>query len=795
VVALAAALVCSNSGASAQQPVRSTTPAPGAAEHQAALQQYCVTCHNARLKTAGLAIDQLDVTNVRHDAETWEQIVRRLRVGAMPPRGAPRPDAATSDALVSWLESELDKAGTSHPGRPTLRRLNRAEYANALRDLLALDVDVTSLLPPDGSAFGFDNVADAQGSSPALLQAYLAAARRISAVAVGDSRIGVGSSTYTARQDLSQDVHLEGLPLGTVGGLMATHTFPLDAEYDFQVRLYRTNLSAMRGLEDPQEVELTVDGERILTAAVGGDEDLIALQTNPTDTSDTIEATRLRIRRFVKAGQRDVAAAFLEKTSPAFETHRLQRFIRDFANPFDAEGAPHVLSITIQGPFNAKGAATPPSSRVFVCRPPSAAEETGCARRILSTLAGRAYRRPITNNEIADLMSSYEQGRSNGSFNTGVQFGLRRILASPSFVFRPEVEPASLATGAAYRVSDTELASRLSFFLWSSIPDEQLLRIAREGRLNQPAVLREEMRRLLADSRSSAFVNNFAGQWLHLRNLRGIIPNSDLFPDFDDNLRQAFQREAELFFESVLRENRSVLDLMNADYTFVNERLARHYGIKGVFGSEFRRVRVNEPARYGLLGKGAVLLATSHPTTTSPVLRGKWVLENIVGTPPPAPPANLDTALKTDPPGSAPKTMRAQMERHRTNPVCASCHQTMDPIGFALENFDVDGKWRTQDRTGLALDTADVLNNGASITGVVSLREALVKRPDVFVQTLTEKLLVYALGRGLTAEDMPTVRKIVRESGQQQYRFTALLQGIVESTPFQMRLKVAGASQ
>ena len=795
-VALGAALVCSNSGASAQQPVRrTTTTVPGTATHQATLQQYCVTCHNARLKTGGLAIDQLDVANIRHDAEAWEQVVRRLRVGAMPPRGARRPDAATSNALISWLEGELDKAGTNNPGRPTLRRLNRAEYGNAIRDLLALDVDVTSLLPPDGSAFGFDNVADAQGSSPALLQAYLAAARRISAVAVGDSRIGVGSSTYTARQDLSQDVHLEGLPLGTVGGLRATHTFPLDAEYDFQVRLYRTNLSAMRGLEDPQEVELTLDGERILAASVGGDQDLIALQTNPTDTSDNIESTRLRIRRFVKAGQRDIAAAFLEKTSPAFETHRLQRFIRDFANPFDAEGAPHVLSISIQGPFNAKGAATPPSSRVFICKPAGAAEETACARRILSTLAGRAYRRQVANNEVADLMSSYEQGRSNGSFNTGVQFGLRRILASPSFVFRPEVEPTAVAQSAAYRISDTELASRLSFFLWSSIPDEQLLRVAREGRLSQPAVLREEMRRLLADSRSSAFVNNFAGQWLHLRNLRSIIPNSDLFPDFDDNLRQAFQREAELFFESVLRENRSVIDLMNADYTFVNERLARHYGITGVFGSEFRRVRMTEPARYGLLGKGAVLLATSHPTTTSPVLRGKWVLENIVGTPPPAPPANLDTALKTDPPGSAPKTMRAQMEQHRTNPVCASCHQTMDPIGFALENFDVVGQWRTQDHAGLTLDTADVLSDGTSIKGVVSLREALVRRPDVFVQTLTEKLLIYALGRGLTAEDMPTVRKIVRDSGQQQYRFTALLQGIVESTPFQMRLKAASPTQ
>jgi hypothetical protein len=795
IVALNVVVVCALAGAAAQQSVPSTPAQSVAVTHQSTLQQYCVSCHNDRLQSGGLAIDRLDVTDVRRDAETWERVVRKLRVSAMPPSGARRPDAATSNVLIAWLEGELDRAGTGHPGRPTLRRLNRAEYANAIRDLLALDVDVRSLLPPDGAAFGFDNVADAQGSSPALLQAYLAAARKISAVAVGDSRIGVGSDTYTARQDLSQDVHLDGLPLGTVGGLRATHTFPLDGEYEFQVRLYRTNLSAMRGLEDPQEVELTLDGERILTASIGGEQDLVALQTNPTDTSDQIEATRLRVRWFVKAGQRDVAAAFIEKTSPAFETHRLQRFIRDFANPFDAEGAPHVLSIGVQGPFKAKAPATPPSPTVFMCTPSAPAEDTACARRILSTLAGRAYRRPASGPEIADLMSAYQQGRADGSFKTGVQFGLRRILASPSFVFRPEIEPPSVAAGATYRVTDIELASRLSFFLWSSIPDEGLLRVAREGRLSEPDALTAQMRRMLADPRSSAFVTNFAGQWLHLRNLRSITPNSDLFPDFDDNLRQAFQREAELFFESVLRENRSALDLMTADYTFVNERLARHYGIPDVFGSSFRRVRLRDPARHGLLGKGAVLLATSHPTTTSPVLRGKWVLENILGTPPPAPPADLDTALKPVPPGSAPRTMREQMEQHRTNPICASCHQTMDPIGFALENFDVVGEWRTRDRAGLALNTADVLTDGTRIDGVVSLRQALIRRPDVFVQTFTEKLLVYALGRGLTAEDMPVVRKIVRDGGRQQYRFTALLEGIVTSTPFQMRLKAAASQQ
>jgi uncharacterized protein DUF1592/uncharacterized protein DUF1588/uncharacterized protein DUF1587/uncharacterized protein DUF1585/uncharacterized protein DUF1595/cytochrome c len=776
-----------------------SSPAP---QHKATIDQYCVTCHNQRLKTGGLSLDTLDIANVHANAETWENVVRKLRVGAMPPHGVRRPDQNTTAGLIAWLEGELDRTSTRSPGRPVLRRLNRAEYANAIRDLLGLEVDVAALLPPDVSAFGFDNVSDAQGSSPALLQAYLAAARKISAVAVGDPRVAIGSDTYSVRQDLSQDAHLDGLPLGTVGGMRAKHTFPVDGEYEFQVRLYRTNLSAIRGLEDPHEIELTLDEEPILRASIGGEKDLVALQTNPTDTSDALEASRLRVRRAVKAGQRDLAAAFLDATPPLFETNRLQRFIRDFSNPFDAEGAPHVQSITVQGPFGAKMAGAPPSPRVFICRPGSGLSEDACARRILSTLATQAYRRPISDAELRDLLNYYSQARTGGSFQPGpptrglgalrwkdgIQFGLRRILASPSFVFRPEGEPASIAAGAPYRISDTELATRLSFFFWSSLPDEALQRAASERRLNAPNVLAAQVKRMLADSRSAAFVSNFAGQWLHLRNLKGKVPNSELFPDFDDNLRQAFQREAELFFESVIREDRSVLDLMTADYTFVNERLARHYGIPKVFGSDFRRVSLADESRRGILGKGAVLLVTSHPTTTSPVLRGKWVLENLIGAPPPPPPADLDTALKTDPPGSAPKTMREQMERHRTNPVCANCHQVMDPIGFALENFDLVGAWRTKDANGLPLNTADVLTDGTKIDGVVALRQALVRRPDVFVQTLTEKLMVYALGRGLTYEDMPEVRKVVRGAAQKGYRFSALIQGIVESVPFTMRV-------
>ena len=758
--------------------------------YQRTIQQYCLTCHSERLKTGGLSLETLNLSQIPTHAAVWEQAVRKLRVGAMPPFGAPRPDRETTDRLIAWLEGELDRAAPVRPGRPVLRRLNRAEYANAIRDLLALDVDVTALLPPDEAAFGFDNVADAQNSSPALLEAYLAAARKISAVAVGDPEIGVGSQTYSARQDLSQDIHIDGLPLGTVGGLRATNVFPADAEYDLQIRLYRTNLSAIRGLEDPQELEVTIDGVRVHTAKFGGREDLVAVQTNPTDTSDAIEATRLKARVFVKAGQHDVAAAFLETTAPVFETTRLQRFIRDFANPFDAEGAPHVQSITVQGPYNAKAAAVAPSSRVFVCTPSSAADERPCARRIISTLARRAYRRTVPDAEIDDLLSFYARGRNGGTFRRGVQLALRRVLASPSFVFRPEAEPANVPVGTPYRVSDWELASRLSFFLWSTIPDAELLRVAGERQLSKPEGLTAQVRRMVADPRFNAFVKNFAGQWLQLRNLRGKVPNSDVFPDFDDNLRQAFQQEAELFFESVIKEDRSALDLMTADYTFVNDRLARHYGIPGVFGSHFRRVTLSDESRRGLLGKGAVLLATSHTTTTSPVLRGKWVLENVFGAPPPSPPADLDTALRSDGPGAPPRTMREQMELHRRSPLCANCHRNMDPIGFALENFDVVGAFRTQTLDGLPIKTDDVLTDGTPIHDAVTLRQAVLRRPDVFVQTLTEKLMVYALGRGLTAEDMPAVRAIVRNASRNGYRFRELMLGIVNGSSFQMRVKL-----
>jgi hypothetical protein len=769
--------------------VAAGSPSASEASPHAAIEQYCTGCHNQRLRTGGLALDALDPSRVGDDAVVWEKVLRKLQLGVMPPQGARRPDEATSDRLIAWLRQALDvDAVHASPGRPVLHRLNRAEYANAIRDLFGLDVDVGALLPPDDAAYGFDNVADALGSSPALLEAYLAAARKISAMVVGDPHIGPGAETHSVRQDLSQDRHLEGLPLGTIGGLAARHTFPADGEYEFQIKLYRTNLNAIRGLQAPHTLELTIEGERILLAQIGGDEDLVAVQKNPTTASDEIEHDRLRIRHFVKAGQRTLLSAFLDETSPRLETTRLQRFIRDF-NPYDAEGAPHVHSVTVSGPFDAAGAWNPLSPRIFVCRPTVPSEEAPCARRVLSSLGRHAYRRPLSRSELDGLMSFYERGRRSGPFAAGVEFAVRFVLASPSFVFRPEREPADAVPGKPYRITDYELASRLSFFLWSSIPDDELMSLAAAARLHEPDTLAGQVHRMLADPRSAAFVSNFAGQWLQLRNLKGIVPNSDLFPDFDDNLRQAFGREAEMFFGSIISEDRNVLDLMTADHTFVNERLARHYDIPNVFGSDFRRVRLADPSRWGLLGKGAILLVTSHANTTSPVLRGKWVLENVLGAPPPPPPPDVP-ALKERQPGTAPRTIRQQIEEHRANPVCAACHKNMDPIGFALERFDAVGASRAADESGVPLNTSAVLADGSRVDGVVALRRALLKRPGVFVQTLTEKLMVYALGRGLTYGDMPVVRRIVDDALAQDYRFSALVTGIVKSVPFQWRVKL-----
>jgi Protein of unknown function (DUF1592)/Protein of unknown function (DUF1588)/Protein of unknown function (DUF1585)/Protein of unknown function (DUF1587)/Protein of unknown function (DUF1595) len=767
--------------------VRTQSPAT---DSRAVLAQYCFTCHNDRLKTGGLSLEKMDLASVGESPVIWEKVVRRLRTGAMPPAPSRRPDQATYDRLTSWLEGELDKHAAAHPnpGRPAVHRLNRSEYASAIHDLLDLDVNVASLLPPDDSAYGFDNVADVLGVSPVLLERYLNAADEISALAVGDREISPGSESYHVRHDLSQDQHVDGLPLGTVGGTLIHHTFPLDATYVIQVKLFRTNLNAIRGMEWEQQLEIAVDGQRVHLAPVGGRADLLLMGRNPTDGSDEIE-TRLQVRVPIKAGPRSVGVTFVQK-SPALGTVRLQPYLRSSADTFEQTGRPHVQTVNILGPYDITGPGdTPSRRRIFVCRPASAKDELPCARTILSTIARRAYRRPLAKGEIEPLMAFFEAGRRDGSFDTGIQLALQRILATPKFVFRIEQDPADAGPGEAYRIADLELASRLSFFLWSSIPDDELLTLAAQGKLKNPQVLEQQVRRMLADPRSRALVSNFAGQWLQVRNLRSVAPNSNEFPDFDDNLRQAFQRETEMFFESIMREDRNVVDLMTADYTFLNERLAIHYGIPGVRGDQFRRVTLTDDARKGLLGKGSILLVTSHADRTSPVVRGKWILENLLGTPPPSPP-QVVPPLKENEEGVKPLTMRAKMEEHRANPVCASCHKMMDPIGFTLENFDAVGAWRARD-AGEPIDASGQFVDGTAVDGVVTLRHALLKRPDVFVRTMTQKMLTYALGRGVEDYDMPAVRAIVRDSATQDYRFSSLVLGIVNSAPFQMRVKAA----
>ena len=761
-----------------------STPVTDIATARDVVDRYCVSCHNQRLQTAGLALDTLDAANVAAHADVWEKVVRKLRTRVMPPLGARRPDEPTYQSIVGELEASLDRAAASRPsaGAPVVHRLNRAEYANAVRDLLALDVDTASLLPADDSAYGFDNVSDVLNVSPSLQERYLSAARKISVLAIGDVRVTPSESTYRVRQDRSQNQHVEGLPLGTIGGTLVRHTFPLDGEYLFQTRLFRTNLGMMRGLEYAHRIEYTIDGERVHLATIGGNTDLAAAFEQPTATGDAMEA-RLRIRLPVKAGPHVVGVTFVEDL-PGVDTVRLQPFLRSSYDTLDWTGRPHIEMFSISGPFNQSGPGdTPSRRRIFSCRPASPQDEMPCATRIMTSLARRGYRKTPTRTDLDHISTFYEAGRREGSFETGIQGALQFILASPNFAFRVERDPDNVTPGAMYRLGDFELASRLSFFLWSSIPDDELLDVAARGRLKEPAVREQQVRRMLADPRSHSLVSNFAGQWLQLRNVRTVLPNSEVFPDFDDNLREAFLHESELLFESVIREDRNVLDLLRADYTFVNERLARHYGLPNIYGSRFRRVAVTDEARKGLLGHGSVLAITSHAERTSPVLRGKWILENLLGTPPPPPPADVP-ALEDK--SDKARTVRERMEQHRANPVCASCHKVMDPLGFALENFDAVGAWRT-DEDGAHIDASGQLSDGATVDGVVAVREAILRRPELFVSTMTEKLLTYSLGRGVDYRDMPAVREIVRRAARNDYRFSSLVLGIVESVPFLMR--------
>ena len=756
---------------------------------KAILDQYCVTCHSDKLRTGGLTLQGADLTDAPKAAETWEKVIRKLGVGAMPPQGMPRPEPAKLDALATYLEGGLDRAyaASPNPGRASMHRLNRAEYANAIRDLLGLEIDSTALLPADDESSGFDNIADVLKVSPSLMERYLSASWNISRLAVGDGRIVPSTATYRARPDLSQDQHIEGLPLGTRGGMAVRHNFPLDGDYVIKVRLWRNTFDLMRGMEDPHQIEISLDGKRLQLVTAGGRDEFVSMAQNPGSFGAALDE-KLTVRVPVKAGMHTVAAATLLR-SHATKDDLIKPFLRTTVDGLDITGDPSVDRVTIEGPFNGTAAGeTEARRRIFLCRPDSSQDELPCARRILSALARRAYRRPATDSDLETLLSFYQRRRnSNGSFEAGIESALQYVLAAPEFLYRFEPDPPGLAPGAVYRVSDLALASRLSFFLWSSIPDDQLLDLAAQNKLHEADVLEKQVRRMLADPKSDTLIANFAEQWLFLRNLKSSAPNLDTFPDFDDNLRQAMKQETELFFSSIVREDRNVLDLLNADYTFVNERLARHYGIPGVYGSQFRRVPVADPARRGLLGQASILAVTSYAARTSPVQRGKWILTNLLGTPPLPPPPNVPQ-LKENGDEGKPLSVRERMEAHRANAVCAGCHKVMDPIGFALENFDAVGHWRNSDE-GAPIDPSGTLFNGAHVDGPAALRQMILARPQVFVGVMTEKLLTYALGRGVEYYDMPAVRKIVEDAGGNNFRFWSLILGVATSPPFEMKMR------
>ena len=757
--------------------------------HRALLDQYCVTCHDDRLQTGNLSLERADVSDPAADPALWEKVVRKLRAGAMPPQPRPRPDVDAVAALLDHLETGLDRAAAASPdpGRtPTFRRLSRTEYQNGIRDLLDLDVDVTAILPRDDVTLGFDNV-NAGGLSPTLMERYLSAAQKVSELAVGSRLPAPGSRVVIIPPDRTQERHVDGLPFGTRGGTIVDHTFPADGEYEIQVRLQRNRNENVEGLTEPHDIEITLDGVRLDRFTMHPSENML-MQADAAYYADVGIDNHLNVRVPVTAGPHRVGAAFIEKNAALMETTR---------KPYDAaynmdrhpRQQPAVRSIAIAGPFDPTGTGdTPSRARIFSCQPEGtgAAEAEGCAASIIAGLARRAYRRPVTVDDLDQLIGFYQQGSAADGFEAGIETALRALLTSPEFLFRIEREPADAVPGEPYRISDAELASRLSFFLWSSIPDEELLAAAEAGRLRDRDTLHVEVRRMLADPRARTLTTNFAGQWLHLRNLDAARPDARLFPDFDDNLRQGFRRETELLFQSILEEDRSVVDLLRADYTFVNERVARHYGLPGVYGDHFRRVDLplGSP-RNGLLGHGSVLTVTSYATRTSPVLRGKWILETLLGTPPPPPPPNVPPLDETRS-NTRVVSMREKMAAHRQNPQCAACHLIMDPAGLSMENFDAIGRWRGAEG-GVPIDATGSLPGGEDFDGVAGLRAALLERPDVFAGVAVEKLLTYALGRGLDHTDAPAVRAILRSAEPDGYRLSSLILGIVDSTPFQLR--------
>lgn len=754
-----AALICCVDGATARQSAAAPkSPDVATPRHWPVLDKYCVECHNTVDWAGGIALDTLDGSSLADDAETWEKAIRKMRTGMMPPAGKPRPERAVLDAFSLELATRLDTASTRHvqPGAKSLHRLNRTEYANAIRDVLAYDIDVTSLLPADDAAEGFDNIADVLSVSPTLIQSYISAAMKISRWTVGDRSMPPTLVKYSPPSGLSQQGHIEGLPLGTRGGMRVKHYFPLDAEYEFRVSAGGGFRFAGPAGGPAPRVDVTLNGEPVTV-------------TDPH---------KFRIR--VKAGPRTIGVALVEQRRSAG------------VDDLYAKTPPRrddVESVVINGPFDATGAGDTPSRReIFVCQPADAADEEPCATRILARLATRAFRRPVGEHdaELATLMQFYRDGRKQGGFETGVQRGLARLLADPQFLYRVETDRADGAEGVPYRITDLELASRLSFFLWSSVPDDELLRVASANTLSEPKMLERQVRRMLADPRAAALVQNFGGQWLHLRELRAAQPADRAF---DENLREALQSETELLLGSVMREDRSILELLDARYTFVNERLARHYGMPDIRGDYMRRVSLPaDSARRGILGQGSILTVTSVGDRTSPVIRGSWVMENLLGAPVPRPPPGVETDLNATAAVTAPTTLRARLERHRASPSCAACHQIMDPIGYSLENFDLTGRWRDRD-AGIPVDTSGKLVDGTPLNGVQDLRRALLARSDSFVTSATEKMLMYALGRRIEWYDQPAIRRIVQDAGRENSRFSSIVLGVVNSAPFQLRSK------
>ena len=802
---LRAQVPAGSTAAGSQATQKGSPSTAGQSDTQQVLQRYCISCHNARLRTGSLALDGVDLQNVGAHQQTLEKVVIKLRTAAMPPAGRPRPDAATYDRVASWLETELDRVAAARPNpgvRPSLHRLNRAEYKNAARDLLALDdlpreMEIDVLLPADDASYGFDNIADALGTSPTLVERYLSAAQKISRLAIGDASTPMIVDTYKIPPQLPQEDRFDGLPYGTRGGIKIERFFPLDGEYTF-----RMVLGGARS-PDRHDLEVLIDGERIQTFTIDGrgrgrGRGNAGPSTPPgpgrapaSATLALIEqaAPDYQVKRFVPAGHHTVIATFVKKTSAAVE---------DVVRPFSRSGQanapsqPSLASVTIAGPLAASGPGeTASRRRIFTCHPARGAEEAACAKDIVAALAKRAYRRPITEQDVRTLLPFYETGRVEAGFEAGIQRALERMLVSPYFLFRAERDPAQ----APGRISDLELASRLSFFLWSSIPDDELIEVASRNALNAPAELERQVKRMLADPRASALVDNFAAQWLFLRNVDAAAPDPRVFPDFDEALRRAMRRETELFVHDVLANDRSVLELLTADYTFVNERLARHYAIGGVYGDQFRRVSIADTPRRGLLGHASLLTVTSYAHRTSPVLRGKWMLDNLLGAPPPPPPPDIPALQETNAKTGKALTMREAMEQHRANPSCAGCHARMDPLGFALENYDAVGRWRTR-AANAAIDASGTLPDGTAFQGARGLIEAILRRPDAFATTVSERLLTYAIGRGVEYFDAPAIRAIRRDAAPQDYRFSAVVLGIVKSVPFQMRgASVERASQ